>query len=154
METTTQKEIFRTIGEARISYRPTEIPFSKVTCSDDVETFLRQIWDMDTLEYCESFCVMTLNRANAITSYKIVSTGGSSSVIVDIKIILQYAILAHASGIIVAHNHPSGNLKPSVADRNLTKKLKNAANTMDIPLLDHIILTKNEYLSFADDGYL
>jgi DNA repair protein RadC len=148
------REVLETIGEVGIYYKPTRMPFAQVTNSTDTARFLREIWDKDTLEYSESFFVLSLNRANKIVSYRIVSTGGSSSVIVDIKIILQKAILSHASGIIVAHNHPSGSLKPSTADRNLTKKLQSAAMMMDIPVLDHIILTKESYMSFADEGYL
>ena len=102
----------------------------------------------------EEFWLMILNRANKIIDTKNISKGGVSGTVTDIKIILKIAIEKTASGIIVCHNHPSGNIKPSQSDIELTKKLKEACKLVDIPLLDHIIVSYSEYYSFADEGIL
>jgi DNA repair protein RadC len=95
-----------------------------------------------------------LNRANKIIDKKRISAGGVSGTVTDIKLILKEAIVKTASGIIVCHNHPSGNIKPSNSDIQLTKKLLNACKFIDIPLLDHVIVSFSDYYSFADEGRL
>lgn len=102
----------------------------------------------------EQFVVMFLNRANKVLEIKAHSSGGLTGTIVDVKLILKEAILISASGIIVAHNHPSGNLNPSKSDIDLTQKIKNAASIMEISLLDHLIVTGDRYFSFRDSGLL
>jgi len=102
----------------------------------------------------EQFVVMFLNRANKVLEIKAHSSGGLTGTIVDVKLILKDAILISASGIIVAHNHPSGNLNPSKSDIDLTQKIKNAASIMEISLLDHLIVTGDRYFSFRDSGLL
>ncbi len=83
-----------------------------------------------------------------------VSTGGISGTVVDIKLVLSAALLSCASGIILVHNHPSGNLQPSAADKVATKKMKEAARLVDVEILDHLILTSDGFYSFADNGEL
>ena len=100
----------------------------------------------------EEFWLMILNRANKIIELKKISAGGVSGTVTDIKIILKAAIEKTASGIIVCHNHPSGNIKPSSEDINLTKKLKSACELVDISFLDHVIVSYNHFYSFADEG--
>ncbi len=102
----------------------------------------------------EEFWVIFLNRGNFIIDKKCVSKGGISGTVVDIRIILKQAIESLASSIILCHNHPSGNLKPSNEDILLTKKCKEAALLMDIKLLDHLIFHENKYYSFCDEGML
>lgn len=102
----------------------------------------------------EEFWVLVLNRANIITSRHLISKGGQSGTIADPKIIFNIALENHASSLILAHNHPSGNLKPSNADIELTRKLKSAGMFLDIPILDHLIITDNGFMSFADEGML
>lgn len=102
----------------------------------------------------EEFWVLLLNRANKPIAIKMVGSGGVSTTIVDVKIILKLAIEKLASAMIVAHNHPSGNTQPSDADKSITQKLKEACKLVDIPLLDHIIVTNKDYYSFADAGLL
>lgn len=102
----------------------------------------------------EEFWLLILNRANKIVDTKNISKGGVSGTVTDIKIILKEAIEKTASGIIVCHNHPSGNIKPSQSDINLTQKLKGACKLVDIPLLDHVIVSFSSYYSFADEGLL
>jgi DNA repair protein RadC len=102
----------------------------------------------------EEFWVLFLNRAHQLIRKKRVSEGGVSGTVADPKIIFKLAIEELASGIVVAHNHPSGNLTPSQSDRDLTKKLKEAGKLLEIQLLDHIIVAGQKYFSFADDGIL
>lgn len=100
----------------------------------------------------EQFWVIMLNRANMVLKKVMVSQGGVSGTIADPKLIFKSALENLASAIILVHNHPSGNLKPSEADLALTRKVKSAGNLLDIPVLDHIIFTNNSYYSFADEG--
>lgn len=100
----------------------------------------------------EEFWLIMLNRANLVIKKELISRGGVSGTVVDTKIIFKTAIGNHASSIIICHNHPSGNLKPSDADLKITKNIKEAGKIMEIPLLDHLIITDNGFYSFADEG--
>jgi DNA repair protein RadC len=102
----------------------------------------------------EAFCVLYLNQANKVLRHEIVSQGGMTGVIADIRLILKNALLHNANQLIIAHNHPSGNKQPSGADKELTRKLKESAALMDIRLLDHLVVAGNDYLSMADEGML
>lgn len=100
----------------------------------------------------EEFWVIFLNRANQVIGKQNVSKGGVSGTVVDPKVVFKMAVQFPASAIILAHNHPSGNLKPSQADHQLTRKLKEAGKSLDIPVLDHLIIGDRSYLSFVDEG--
>lgn len=102
----------------------------------------------------EAFCVLYLNQANKVLRHEIVSQGGMTGVIADIRLILKNALLQNANQLIIAHNHPSGNKQPSGADKELTRKLKESAALMDIRLLDHLIVAGNNYLSMADEDMM
>ena len=102
----------------------------------------------------ESFVVVYLNRANTIIRQEIISEGGITGTVADPRIILKKALDHHAVSIILCHNHPSGNLKPSKADEQLTNKIKNAAAFLDIQVMDHIIVSEEGYYSFADEGLM
>lgn len=120
--------------------------------SYDSEEFLRQIFpDLDIQEH---FYMLMLNRKHAITGYAHISSGGIKGTVVDPLIIAKYAVDSLSVGVILCHNHPSGNLKPSQADIKLTEKVNLALHLFDIVLLDHIILTEDSYTSFADEGLL
>jgi DNA repair protein RadC len=93
-----------------------------------------------------------LNKANEIVAREKLSTGGMAGTVADVKMAFKIALDAKASAIIAVHNHPSGNLKPSEADIILTKKLKDAGRILDLPLLDHLIVSERGYYSFADEG--
>lgn len=120
-------------------------------CSKDMYDYMYA--DLSDLKH-EEFYVLYLNKGNRPITYKQISTGGVSGTVADIKIILKHAIELLASGICAFHNHPSGNLKPSQADIELTRKLKEAARLMDIVLIDHLIIGEKNYYSFADEGML
>lgn len=102
----------------------------------------------------EEFWILLLNRANSVVKMECISQGGISGTVVDVRLILKPAIETLASGIILCHNHPSGQLKPSEQDVSLTKKIKESTRMMDINLLDHLIIGDQKYLSFADEGIL
>jgi len=102
----------------------------------------------------EIFYVLYLDQKNAIIHRQTISTGGVSATHVDIRLILKVGLEYLASGIIIAHNHPSGQLRPSASDKQLTQQIKEAGQVMNIKLLDHIIVAHNQYLSFADEGLL
>jgi len=123
----------------------------RITKSDDIANYLRA-----TLEYRkqEVFAVVFLNRGNKITHLEIISEGGITGTVADPRIILKKALEHDATAIILCHNHPSGNLKPSKADELLTQKIKQASSLLDIHVMDHIIVSNEGYFSFADEGYL
>jgi len=102
----------------------------------------------------EEFHILFLNRSNRIISKVKISQGGINGTVTDVRLIMKKAIQFLASGIIVAHNHPSGNLNPSESDSKITQKIKDAGNLMDIQLLDHLIISEKDYYSFADNGLL
>lgn len=102
----------------------------------------------------EEFWILYLNRSNKVISRMKLSQGGISGTVIDVRLILKKAVECLASGIILCHNHPSGNLNPSEADTKITKKIREAGNYMDIQLLDHLIISEKDYYSFADNGLL
>ena len=118
-----------------------------ISCSADVAKLASEIFPMD-IEIREAMLVLLLNNSNQTISFSIASIGGITATLVDIRLILRDALLTQSTGIILIHNHPSGSLTPSEADKTITDKIKKAANLMDIKLLDHLILTENGYYSF------
>ena len=128
--------------------------FGKITDSKDGADFIRKVYKRGEIELQEQFIVLYLNRANHIIGYYRHTTGAITGTIADVRIILAAALKSASTSIVIAHNHPSGNLKPSDADISLTKQIKESAKIMDIAVLDHIIVTKDGYYSFADDGLL
>jgi DNA repair protein RadC len=125
----------------------------KISGSKDGYELLRQLWS-DKIEYVEEFCVLLLNRANQVLGVTRISQGGTCGTVVDVKCLFQAVLAANASQIIIFHNHPSSNCTPSTSDRLLTSKIKQAGLLLDVALLDHIILTNENYFSFADEGSL
>ena len=126
----------------------------KIVSSKDAYNVLLKAWDENKIEFVEQFKVMFLNRANNVLGIYDVSTGGISGTVADPRVIFVAALKANACGIIISHNHPSGNLKPSKQDEELTQKLKQAGQLLDIKLMDHLVVTTEGYYSFADEGPL
>jgi DNA repair protein RadC len=139
----------------KFDLKATDSEFTKVkiTGSESAEKFIRQFYG-DDLEIFESFFILLLNRANETIGYAKISQGGIVGTVVDKKILLKYVVESLASGIILAHNHPSGNTNPSQADLNITKDLQQLCNLVDSTVLDHVILTADSFYSFADNGKL
>lgn len=129
----------------------TRVPDVQITGSKDVFELFKPF--LGDIPY-EEFWILLLNRANRIIDKIKISQGGISGTIIDPRIILKNAVDRLASTIILCHNHPSGNLKPSDADIRITTKLKESSQLMDINLIDHIIVTEDSYFSFADEGLI
>lgn len=122
-----------------------------ITCSTDIYHYIKpQLLDLPH----EEFWIILLNRANVVMQKIQISSGGVAGTVADPKIIFKKAIEHSCSSLILVHNHPSGNTKPSAADITLTKKAKEAGLLLDMPVLDHIIFTENDYYSFADEGLI
>ncbi|MBX9780519.1 MAG: JAB domain-containing protein [Chitinophagaceae bacterium] len=121
----------------------------------DVYTHFIPFFPKETIALQERFVVMYLNRNNRILGIYPMSVGGITSALVDIRLILSVALKVVATSIAIAHNHPSGELNPSEADREITDKIKEACKLMDIRLIDHLILSPTgEYLSFENEGFI
>ena len=123
----------------------------KISCSKDVYNIIKPF--LSDVSH-EEFWILTLNRANIVIKPVKISQGGITATVVDTRLVYLKALENSACSIILCHNHPSGNLKPSDEDIAITKKLKEAGNIMDISVLDHLIYTENGYYSFADEGLL
>jgi DNA repair protein RadC len=126
----------------------------KVGDSREAYALLMFHWDQDKIELVEQFKVIFLNQANKVLGIINVSSGGITGTVADPRLIFSAALKASACNIMLAHSHPSGNLKPSRSDIELTNKIKSAGQFLDIRVLDHLIVTKDQYLSFADEGLL
>ena len=124
---------------------------NKITCSKDAADFFMPL--LGDLNH-EEFWIMLLNRGNKIIDHFMISQGGLSGTVIDVRIILKRSIEKLASSVILCHNHPSGTMQASDADLKITKKISEAAKLMDISVLDHVIIGQNHYLSFADEGIL
>ena len=144
------------VAEIELRYLPKRNVSSlpQITCSADSYALFLKSWDMDRLHLVEQFKMILLNRANRVLGIIELSTGGGTGTIADSRIIFAAALIANATSIIVSHNHPSGNLKPSRADIELTRKLREGGKLLDVAVLDHIIVTGHAYYSFADEGVI
>lgn len=144
------------IAEVKVSYtnKVKAKDRVQVKTSKDAYNAVRSLYDEDTIDYVESSHVLLLNYANQIIGKKLLSTGGTNSCIVDVKVIAQISLSTNAHAIILTHNHPSGNLSASQQDRDITHKVKNALDLFDIRVLDHIIVTSDGYMSMADEGLM
>lgn len=156
MEQMMQLPEWARVAEVELVYRTTikasERP--KISSSKDIYSILLPLWDAGKIDMLEEFKVLFLNRANRILGLYEVSSGGITGTVADPRLILAAALKSLSAAIILCHNHPSGNLAPSRADEQLTRKIKEAAAYHDIAVLDHIIVSSEGYLSFADEGLL
>ena len=149
---------FLQIAEVKLVYvtkvKPSERP--SIRTSKEAQSILFQSWAPDDIEHVETCKMLLLSRSNKVLGITTVSKGGVSGSLMDMKVVFQYALKANACGVIIAHNHPSGNVTPSESDLKITRKIKEAGDILDIQLLDHIILTPEEdvYTSFADEGHI
>ena len=124
-----------------------------IKTAEDAACLFFMVWDWSTIEHIEEVKMILLNRANRVLGVAHLTKGGLNGSIIDTRVILQYAIKANAAAVILAHNHPSGNLGASDADKRITENVKNALKLVDIELLDHLILTYEEkYSTIEADG--
>lgn len=126
----------------------------QILSSKDAYEILMKIWDEGKIDFVEQFNILLINRANKVLGVYKVSTGGITGTVADPRQIFTAALKANACGLVLAHNHPSGTLKPSRQDEQLTSKMKEAGSFLDIKILDHLIVTSESYYSFADEGLL
>lgn len=156
METELTTQNWNMVSEVELVYK------SKVKSSErpqlksvfDVADFLKQNWDENKIELLEQFKVIFLNRNQRVLGIYEVSSGGVSGTVADPKLIFIAALKMNACTLIISHNHPSGNLCPSEADKRVTEQIKNGAILLGMRLLDHIIITSEGYFSFANEGLL
>ncbi|MEO0571969.1 MAG: JAB domain-containing protein [Bacteroidota bacterium] len=141
------------VGELTAIYRRTELPTVKVRQSSDAAEFIRPMFD-EIMDNHECAKVIHLSRSNGVVNVHHCSQGDESGTMIPTRLILQQALLIKTSAIILAHNHPSGKLKPSEADLKISGKLKSACALLDIQFLDSLILTREGYYSMADNGDL
>ena len=152
--TTEIHSIPKEVAEIKVSYSTTSTPKIKITSVNKAFEVLLSLWDLDTIELQEEFKILLLNRANEVLGIYPLSKGGITGTVVDSRLIFAVALKCNATGIILCHNHPSGNLKPSDNDITLTRSIKKCADFLDITLIDHLIITKNGYFSFSNERLL
>lgn len=124
----------------------------KILSAENAYKILLSVFDSETIQYKEFFKVILMNRANKVLGVCHISEDGLNETSADIRIIMQAAILGNASAIILAHNHPSGNIQPSMQDDQVTKRVKEIAKLIGINLLDHLIITDETYYSYSENG--
>ena len=145
------------LNEITVRYRRRKIKnlATTITNSNDAINLLKQLYDQDGIHFQEEFIAIFLNNANEVIGYQKLSRGGMNATIVDMRILFSLALKTLSSAIIISHNHPSGNLKPSHNDFKLTEKIRDAGLILDVKLLDHIIVSPTfAYFSFLDEGRL
>jgi DNA repair protein RadC len=143
------------VAEISVSYKPSKAHKPIIKSSEDVYFHLLKFFPEDTIALHETFVVGYLNRANRLIGVYELSKGGITGTVADPRLVLSVALKTAATGIILAHNHPSGNLQPSSADIEITKKIESACKFLDIKLIDHIIISPTgEFYSFIDEGLL
>lgn len=134
--------------KVRASERP------KIQTSRDAYKLFRDNWNDMTINLFEEFKVLLVDNSNRCMGISTLSKGGITSTIVDVRLIFALALKARCTGVILAHNHPSQDIRPSISDHELTDKIYKAGETLDIQVLDHLIITEDKYHSFADNGLM
>ncbi|MBP7077526.1 MAG: JAB domain-containing protein [Bacteroidales bacterium] len=159
-----RKQQLKGLGKAVVTSRPprVRIVYSKkqisgdrksITSSKDAYDILTDIWSKQ-IDTREEMIVLLLDRSNSVLGYHVLSMGGITGTVADLRLLFSVALNSLATSVIMSHNHPSGNLNPSKQDQDLTKKVQDAGKLMDIQLLDHVIITNSSYYSFADEGLI
>jgi len=149
-EQMTSTDLF-SFNEVKVSYTSKKVGI-QISSSKHAYDLLAANWS--NIDYEESFKIILLNRGNRVLGVCRISVGSISATVADPKKIFQTALAANASAVILAHNHPSGNVKPSLNDQMITNKCKQVGGFLDLPVLDHIVVTKDGYYSFADEGLI
>ncbi|TSE04398.1 MULTISPECIES: JAB domain-containing protein [Aquimarina] len=152
----TNKTNLSVVSEVKLSYinRVKANDRIKIGWSKDAYRLFKESWDHGTIDAFETFKALYVNGANQVLGIITISTGGIRYALADPAKVFCTAIKLHASGIILCHNHPSGTLKPSEQDKQLTERMKHAGEVLGITILDHMIITREGYYSLADEGVL
>lgn len=151
VEVTENAVVAETSSEYKLTKVKSDFERVKITSSIESADYIRKFYS-DDIGIFESSFILLLDRSNHTIGYAKISQGGISGTVVDVRIIAKYAIDSLCSAVILAHNHPSGNLKPSQADERLTKQVFEGLKLLEVQLLDHVILTETDYYSFGDNG--
>ena len=142
------------VAEVELSYR-NRVPYNerkKVLSSEDAYKLLLNNHDDDTIDYTETFKVLYLNHSSQVVGCKTLSTGGITATCVDVRNIMQGALLTNATAMVLGHNHPSGNTRPSREDDKITNQVVKAGELLNIKVFDHIIYTREQFYSYNDEG--
>lgn len=156
METIKTLQNWNQVAEIQLVYK-TKVKASErpyISSSRSVYQLALHCWNPGTIEFFEQFKVLLLNQFNKVLGLYEVSSGGIAGTVVDLRLIFAAALKANAVSLIMIHNHPSGQTRPSGADIQITRKVKEAGKILDVTLLDHLIITPETYYSFADEGAL
>jgi DNA repair protein RadC len=149
-------DVLNKVAEIELVYKskvkPSERP--RITSTKEAYQILLQTWDANKIDFVEQFKVVLMNKAHRVLGIYELSSGGISGTVADPKLVFMAALKSNACCLILSHNHPSGNLKPSHADEALTRKIYEAGKLLDIQVIDHVIVTSEGYYSFADEGLL
>ncbi|MDQ0066058.1 JAB domain-containing protein [Chryseobacterium lathyri] len=141
--------------EISVSYNTTNQQRIRITSHKEAYELIIKNWNLNIIEFQEECKVILMNKGNFVLGIFDVSKGGIDSSVVDIRIILSVALKCHATQLILVHNHPSGSLTPSNSDKNITEKLSKACDLLNLTLLDHLIISKNNYYSLnKEDNFL
>ena len=142
------------VGEVELSYRSKTSNKIKLETAEQAYKLMLNAYEDGLIEYRESFKVILLNASCKVLGYTTISEGGLTETPVDVRLIMQATLLSNATAIILAHNHPSGNLTPSRQDKELTKHIADCARMMNIRVIDHIIISSESYYSFTENGLI
>ena len=142
------------VAEISVSYSTNNADIIKLTNCKSTFDFILSQWNLDIIEFQEECKVILFNRANFVLGVYELSKGGISGTVVDIRIVLSVALKCNASAIVLVHNHPSGNLIPSEPDKLITRRLKDACDLLGFNLLDHYIISKYDFYSFKQNGFI
>lgn len=143
-----------TAGEIRVTYKPGLKSRPPITGTVEAYLFISSLWDKKLITLQEQMMAVFMNRTGQVIGYRLLNTGNISHCDIDTRLLVSLALHCMASSVIIAHNHPSGNLTPSDADITLTKKVRDALALIDITLLDHQIITVGGWLSMANEKLL
>jgi DNA repair protein RadC len=143
---------YENIPQIEIKYKSGIIKVGQIKNSEQCYKVMKDMFNADTLEYCEESIVMYMNFANKVIAYDKLSRGGMTGTVIDQRIMFASALKIGATGLIMAHNHPSGTLSPSVQDIEITKEIVKGGDILKIKVLDHLIITADGYYSMADHG--
>lgn len=144
------------LSEIELVYKHT-VPINlqpRILKSEDAYNAFLSYWDQGKIEFIEQFKILLLNRANRVLGIVEISSGTTNATLVDVKMVFVSAMKANAHSIILCHNHPSGNMEPSKPDIQLTDKMKKIGELLEIKVVDHLIISPNDYYSFSDNGYI
>lgn len=131
-----------TVAELSVIYKPTTLKSPQITSTEGAHQLIRSLWNEETISLQEQFMALFFNRANRLIGFRVISTGTMDACVVDVKLLGSLALHCLCEQVIIAHNHPSGNLKPSVQDEVIPIKVKEALALIDVKLMDHFILTQ------------